>query len=416
MILSNRSMKKFFTFIAAISPGIFLIGYNIGTGSITTMASAGAEYGMGLMLPVLLSCIFTYFLILVFGRYTIVTGKTVLQSFRQYFGTPVTLFVLITLLGSEWVSCMGVMSVIVQVVQEWSRPLTSTGSGFNPLMITAIFAAIIYLFFLQGSHRFFERILTLFVALMGLSFLLTMFMVVPSPREILKGLTPFVPSESSGVLLLAGMVGTTMGGILYVVRSILVQEKNWKLTDLRLEKRDAAISAALMFFLSIAIMICAAGTLHPAGMRVDNAIDMVKLLEPMAGRFATSIFVAGIVCAGISSLFPIVLLAPWLMADYRSRPRNLMSLESKLLVLFGVLLGFVVPLFGGRPVAILIFSQAATLVATPLVLLLMWILSNRQNLMGKHQFTFKQNLTMGIIFLFTLSITIIGGIEMLNML
>lgn len=409
-------MKKFFTFIAAISPGIFLIGYNIGTGSITTMASAGAEYGMGLMLPVLLSCIFTYFLILVFGRYTIVTGKTVLQSFRQYFGTPVTLFVLITLLGSEWVSCMGVMSVIVQVVQEWSRPLTSTGSGFNPLMITAIFAAIIYLFFLQGSHRFFERILTLFVALMGLSFLLTMFMVVPSPREILKGLTPFVPSESSGVLLLAGMVGTTMGGILYVVRSILVQEKNWKLTDLRLEKRDAAISAALMFFLSIAIMICAAGTLHPAGMRVDNAIDMVKLLEPMAGRFATSIFVAGIVCAGISSLFPIVLLAPWLMADYRSRPRNLMSLESKLLVLFGVLLGFVVPLFGGRPVAILIFSQAATLVATPLVLLLMWILSNRQNLMGKHQFTFKQNLTMGIIFLFTLSITIIGGIEMLNML
>lgn len=409
-------MKKFLTFIAAISPGIFLIGYNIGTGSITTMASAGAEYGMGLMLPVLLSCIFTYFLILVFGRYTIVTGKTVLQSFRQYFGTPITLFVLVTLLGSEWVSCMGVMSVIVQVVQEWSRPLTSTRAGFNPLMITAIFAAIIYLFFLQGSHRFFERILTLFVALMGLSFLLTMFMVVPSAGEIIKGLTPFIPSESSGVLLLAGMVGTTMGGILYVVRSILVQEKNWKIIDLRLEKRDAAISAGLMFFLSIAIMICAAGTLHPSGIRVDNAIDMVELLEPMAGRFATSIFVAGIVCAGISSLFPIVLLAPWLLADYRNRPRNLMSLESKMLVLLGVLLGFVVPIFGGRPVAILIFSQAATLVATPLVLLLMWILCNRQGLMGKYQFTLKQNLTMGIIFLFTLSITIIGGIEMLNML
>ncbi|MCB0665379.1 MAG: Nramp family divalent metal transporter [Saprospiraceae bacterium] len=407
-------MKKFLAFIAAISPGIFLIGYNIGTGSITTMASAGAEYGMGLMLPVLLSCVFTYFLILVFGRYTIVTGKTVLQSFRTYFGTPVTLIVLITLLGSEWVSCMGVMSVIVQVVQEWSRPLTASGAGFSPILVTAAFAVIIYLFFLQGSHRFFERILTLFVALMGLCFLLTMFMVVPSIGEIAKGLTPYIPEKGSGMILLAGMVGTTMGGILYVVRSILVQEKKWSLADIKLEKRDAAISATLMFVLSVSVMACAAGTLYPAGLKVHNAIDMVELLQPLAGRFAVSIFVAGIVCAGISSLFPIVLLAPWLLADYRSKPRNLRSTESKLLVLFGVLLGFVVPVFGGRPVLVLIFSQAATLIATPLVLFLMWILCNRDSLMGQYKFSWRQNLIMGLIFIFTLSITVIGGIEMFN--
>lgn len=408
-------MKKLFSFIAAISPGIFLIGYNIGTGSITTMASAGAEYGMGLMLPVLLSCIFTYFLILIFGRYTIVTGKTVLQSFRHYFGTPVTLLVLLTILGSEWTSCMGVMSVIVQVVQEWSRPLTTSGDGFNPLFITAFFAIIIYIFFLQGTHRFFERILTLFVALMGLCFLITMFMVVPSPREILKGLTPFIPSESSGIILLAGMVGTTMGGVLYVVRSILVQEKKWTLKDFDIERRDAAISAIFMFLLSISVMICAAGTLHPAGLKVSNAIDMVQLIEPLAGRFAVSFLVGGIVCAGISSLFPIVLLAPWLLADYRSKPRDLRSVESRILVLFGVSLGFVVPIFGGRPVSVLIFSQAATLLATPLVLLLMWILCNRQSVMGRYSFSPRQNLFMAIIFIFTFIISAIGVVEMSNL-
>ena len=211
------------------------------------------------------------------------------------------------------------------------------------------------------------------------------------------------PVASMRSTMRANMVGTTMGGILYVVRSILVQEKKWTLKDFRLEKRDAAISASLMFFLSVAIMICAAGTLYPAGLKVDNAIDMVKLLEPLAG---------GIVCAGISSLFPIVLLAPWLLADFRSAERNLRSPESKLLVLFGVLLGFVVPIFGGRPVVVLIFSQAATLLATPLVLALMWILCNRSEIMGSHAFNRTQNLTMGLIFLFTLSITGIGVIEM----
>ena len=378
------------------------------------MASAGADYGMSLMLPVLISCCFTYFLIVVFGKFTIVTGKTALQSFRQHFGTPITTLILIALLLSEWISCMGVMAIVVQVVQEWSRPLTSTGQGFNPILLALLFGTFLYWIFWRGNHRFFEKILTFFVAIMGLSFLLTSFMVAPSPGEIIQGMRPYLPKEASGVVLLAGMVGTTMGGILYVVRSILVQEKGWKLTDLRTEKRDALISASLMFVLSMAIMAAAAGTLYQEGMHIDNAIDMVRLLEPLAGRFATSIFVGGIVCAGLSSLFPIVLLAPWLLADYRSSERNLKSTESRLLVLFGVLLGLVVPVFGGRPVIVLIFSQAATLFATPIIVLLMWILSNRTSLMQHYRFSQVQNLIMGAIFVFTLGLTLIGVTEMLN--
>ena len=34
--------------LAAVGPGIFAIGYTIGTGSVTSMAKAGADYGLGL--------------------------------------------------------------------------------------------------------------------------------------------------------------------------------------------------------------------------------------------------------------------------------------------------------------------------------------------------------------------------------
>ena len=54
------SLKKF---IASILPGIFLIGYNIGTGSITSMSKSGANFGMDLLWAVLLSCLITYYLI-----------------------------------------------------------------------------------------------------------------------------------------------------------------------------------------------------------------------------------------------------------------------------------------------------------------------------------------------------------------
>ncbi|MDL9794680.1 hypothetical protein QS309_09015 [Escherichia coli] len=66
--------RRIMTKLAAFAPGIFLIGYSIGTGSITTMAKAGANYGVSLMWAVALSCIVTWFLIRIYGRYASVTG------------------------------------------------------------------------------------------------------------------------------------------------------------------------------------------------------------------------------------------------------------------------------------------------------------------------------------------------------
>ena len=163
-----------------------------------------------------------------------------------------------------------------------------------------------------------------------------------------------------------------------------------------------------MFLLSVAVMASAAGTLHPLGLKVENSIDMVKLMEPLAGRFAISIFVGGIVAAGLSSLFPIILLAPWLLADFRNRPRNMRSAGSRLLVLFGVLLGLVVPVFGGRPVLVMIVSQAMTAVATPVVLVLMLYIYNKKSIMGSSAAGLKTNLVMGIILVFTIAMAVAG--------
>ena len=401
-------MKRIFLFLATLSPGLFLIGYNIGTGSITPMAAAGAAYGMTLVWPLLISCVFTYILIVVFGRYTAVTGDTALHSYRRYFGNWAAIPVLIALLGSEWVSSMGVMGVVTQVVQEWSRPLTASGEGISPILSATVFGALVYALFWQGQHRFFERVLALFVGIMGLSFVATVFMVVPDAGEVIRGLAPELPTETDKMLSMAAMVGTTMGAILYVVRSILVQEKGWKVTDLKLERRDALISAGIMFLLRTAVMTAPAGTLHPRGEMVENAIDMVRLFEPLMGRFAVSVFVGGIVCAGLSSFFPIVLLGPWLIADYEGSPRDMRSTRSRLLVLFCVLLGLVVPVFGGRPVQVMIASQALITVISPLVLILMWILINRRELMGEYTASRATNAWMTIICVFSIAMAVLG--------
>ena len=102
-----------------------------------------------------------------------------------------------------------------------------------------------------------------------------------------------------------------------------------------------------MFLLSFAIMACAAGAM--SGEKIDNAIQIVRLIEPLAGRIGTAIFAAGIVAAALSSLFPILLLAPWLLSDYRGKPCDMRSRETRLLLFGGLLCSLAVPIFGGRP-------------------------------------------------------------------
>ena len=400
--------KNWHRFLALLGPGIFLVGYNIGTGSLTTMAATGAEYGMLLVWPLLISCVFTYILIVAFGRYTAVTGHTALFSFKTHFGKGIALFILAALIASEFASSMGVMAIVTQSVQEWSRPLIESGEGFSPIILTMIFGGLLYLLFLNGQYSFFEKILAVFVFVMGSCLIITSFMVIPDPAEVLRGLVPRMPPESNAALLIAGMVGTTMGAVLYVIRSILVKEKGWTVDNLKEEKRDALLSATLMFVLSFAIMAAAAGTLYTQGQPVENAIDMVRLLEPFAGRFAISIFVAGIVCAGLSSFFPIMLLGPWLLADYRGEKADRGSWPNRLLVLCVVLMAFVVPVFGGRPVFVMVVSQALMTVATPVILFLMWILLNRKALLGEHVASRRLNVTLGVIILFSVLMAITG--------
>ena len=410
----NSLIKKISLFLATIGPGLFLVGYNIGTGSITTMASAGASHGMMLTWAVLISCVFTYILIVTFGRFTIVTGESSLQSFKKHFGKKLSAFVLGVLIFTEMVSSIGVMAIVTDVVREWSAPLTADGEGFSTIILTILFGGMMVFFLFNGKYNFIEKILTVFVTLMGLCFILTTFMVIPEPVAVLEGLVPSIPSEANAGLIVAGMIGTTMGGILYVTRSITIKQKNWDVSMLKVEKRDAFVSSMLMFLLSIAIMASAAGTLFPKGLHVENAIDMIKLLEPIAGRFAISVFVAGIVCAGLSSLFPHYMLVPLLLADYKNEEFNLSKWRNRGFVIFYAALGLVVPIFGGRPVLVMIVSQALALIVTPMILIMMQIIQNKKGIMGEYKPSKLMNAVFVVITAFTVFMAVVGLIGIIE--
>ena len=128
----NKEKKSLFRRIAillsAVGPGLFLIGYNIGTGSITTMASAGSRYGMGLF----------------------------------------------------W-ALIGIMAIVTTMVNEWTTIVL--GIPVSTVAVAVVIMIGSYILLWDGKYEHFEKFLIILVIIMGASFLGSMFLVVPQPAE-----------------------------------------------------------------------------------------------------------------------------------------------------------------------------------------------------------------------------------------
>jgi len=323
-------------------------------------------------------------------------------NIKQHIGRFASVFIIIGLMVTVISSIMGVMAVVAQVIQEWTRPMTSGQTGLSPLITSIIFLSFLLFLFWTGKHGIFIRFVSLMVGVMGIAFVLTNFMIIHDPAAMFQGLIPYIPSTGKPHLIIAGMVGTTMAAVVLVSRSIIIAEKGWTVDDLHVERRDAIISASVLFLVSAAIMASAAGTLYPRGITVENAIDMVSTLEPLAGRFAIAVFVTGIIAAGLSSIFPNMLLLPWLICDYKGIDRDLTKKIFRVVVIIVTLSGLIIPVFGGQPIVIMIASQAFSPLMMPLLIIFLMIIMNKKKVMRKHINGFWLNTGLIITLLFSI--------------
>lgn len=403
--------EKFAKTLALFLPGIFLLGFNIGTGSVTSMAKAGASYGMSLLWTIVASCLATFLLITVYGRYTLVTGETALQAFRKHIHPAMGLFFIVALTAGVSGSVMGVMGIVADISYEWSK--TMIDGGIAPIYFAIFFIALVYYIFWNGKTEFFERSLAVIVAIMSGCFILNFFIMMPPPLEIVKGLIPNLPEVSADqgkgpFLVIASMVGTTVFSGLFIIRTTLVKEAGWTVRDIRKQRNDAIVSVVMMFVISGSIMAAAAGTLNAEGLGLTKASQMIELLEPLVGSFATAIFAIGIIAAGVSSQFPNVLMLPWLLCDYNQSDREMTLPKYRIVVFLISLLGLVVPIFKARPVLVMIVSQAFQSIILPVTVGCILYLGNRRHLMGEHKHTRMINVFLVAILLFSLVTTSMG--------
>ncbi len=417
----TKEKNKIGNFLIALGPAFMAIGYTIGTGSVTSMVVAGNNHGMKLLWVLILSCLFSWVLMEAYGRYTLVTGQTALFGIRKNItgGNLIAILIIIGITIGQWNSLIGILGISANAMFEALSlffPALVPYKYMTVLLIAIVILAIMYFILWQGKYSILEKVLIFFVSIMAISFVLSLFFVVPSPREIASGLVPTIPQVAGGKMLVAAFVGTTMAAATFLSRSLFVKGKNWNVDNLSDQSRDAKIAAVLIFVISGSIMAIAAGSLHGTGQTITKVFDMVSTLQPILGNFAVTVFLFGILGAGLSSVFPILLITPILIADYQSGDLDLQSKQFKIITGVACLIGLTVPIFGANPINAQILTQVFNVFVLPLVIISIIILVNRPKLMGKHKASLFLNTGMITALIFATVISYTGIVAILDSL
>ncbi|MCK0145190.1 divalent metal cation transporter [Arenibacter sp. F26102] len=412
-------LKKILALVLAFGPGIFAIGYTIGTGSVTSMIVAGSTYGMQLLWVLLLSCVFSGILMFAYGNFALVTGETALYAFKKHlkWGKIIAIMIIIGISFGQWNSLMGILGISANIIFEIFLIYFPNLQGYQyeaVLLIAIVVIIVMYGFLLVGKYAFFEKILVIFVTIMGLSFFISLFMVYPLPIEVAKGLIPSIPEVEGGKMMVAAFVGTTMAAATFLSRPLFVKGKGWNINNLKQQKKDSIIAACLVFVISASVMAVASGALFHQGQPVTKVLDMVNTLEPVAGKFALTLFFFGTLSAGLSSIFPCLLIAPILLADYQSGELDTSSKQFKIITAVACLFALIVPVFGANPIEMQILSQVFNVFVLPLVILGIILLINNKKLMGQYKANNFLNIGLYAAFLFSIIISYNGIVALLD--
>ncbi|MCI9594763.1 MAG: Nramp family divalent metal transporter [Lachnospiraceae bacterium] len=358
--------------VKRIGPGLIATGIVIGPGAVTTSAMLGANYGYALIWLILPIIFMGITFMMTTNRLAIVTGLPTIHAIQKYYGPIASAVVSIAVFLSCLFFTMGNIS--------------GTGAGMNLIFginwkigSAVMIAVVLYCYFAKNVYSKVEKLITLCILVMILSFYITLIGVGgPDAGELGKGLVSFKVPQGSMATALA-FISTNAAVTAGIYATYLGKEKKWRKEDLfnGVMFTDALVHVISVVLISGAIILVGAIVLHPQGLSISTPAQLAEMLVPIMGGAAKYIMGLALVGAGFSSLLAntqrgMVLLGAGFNKD--------VSLESKF-IRYGCLACLIFAMiicysYGGSPTQLILMANIATSIATPVgglfIVLLLW--------------------------------------------
>jgi len=316
--VDTTKKKGFFRKLFAFMGPAYLVsvGY-MDPGNWATDIAGGSRYGYALIWVLLMSNLMALLLQSLSARLGIVSGRDLAQASKETYSRPVNfmLYLLaeIAIAATDLAEVLG-MAIGLQLL--FGLPL------LWGVMLTFL-DTFILLFLIQRGMRIMEAFILALVVIIGVAFLVEMFLAKPDMGVLVTGFIPTIP-DSTALYIAIGIIGATVMPHNLYLHSSLVQSRkfNRNLADtksaLRFNLIDSTIALNLAFFVNAAILVLAASTFFRAGMfEVSEIQDAHHFLEPILGTtLAPVLFAIALIAAGQSSTLTGTLAGQIIMEGY----------------------------------------------------------------------------------------------------
>jgi len=369
--------------IKKFGPGLLVTAAFIGPGSIATASAAGANFGFVLLWALLFSLIATIVLQEMAARLGLVSGEGLSQALRTTFKNPLLSRLAVILV----VAAIGVGNAAYEAgnisgASLGLQSLTSFPVWLCALLIGGLGALLLG----TGAYKWLEPLLIFLVLAMSAVFVLTMLLIDINLADLFHGmLTPSIPTGSAMTVI--ALIGTTVVPYNLFLHANLVQEK-WRGVAtgqaLRESRVDTVLSIGLGGLITLAVMSTSAVAFFQTG-AVFSAASLATQLEPVLGRAANGFFAFGLLAAGLTSAITAPLAAAYAVTGAMGWPSTLSDRRFRAIAMLVLVIGTVFAALGSKPIAAILFAQAANGLLLPVTAIFLLIIMNRADLLGAYR-------------------------------
>ena len=373
--------------LAVLGPGFITANVDNDAGGILTYSQAGAQYGYSMlwtMLPITLALIVVQEMC---ARMGVVTGKGLSDLIREEFGLRLTFVVMVLLVIVNFGNVMAEFAGIAGSLELFR---------LTRYITVPVCAVLVWLLVVKGNYKSVEKV---FLAASGfyICYIVAGVLAQPSWHHALEATIrpPGRRAWRSGgyVYMVVAIIGTTIAPWMQFYLQASIVEKRIPVRRYRASRWDVIIGSIFTDVVAWFIIVACAATLflHGHGRGITVPGDAAEAMKPLAGKYAFLLFSFGLFNASFFAASVLPLSTAYTVCEglgFESGVDQSFREAPVFYWLYTLLIagGAAAVLWPHFPlIRITILSQVLNGVLLPIVIVLMLLLINRKDLMGKHK-------------------------------
>lgn len=374
--------KNLLKFLALMGPGIITANVDNDAGGLATYSQAGAAFDLDLLwifIPVMIALIMVQEMV---NRMGVVTGEGLSSLIRERFGVKITFYLMLVLFATNFGNVMAEFAGIAAAAEMFGVPAW---------LAVPLCALLVWILVLKWNYRSVEKVF-LIACLFYFAYIVTCIQIEPDWAEIGHALvTPAWSMDSAYLLMMIGLVGTTIAPWMQFYQQAAVVEKKIDVEDYAFSKADTIVGGVVVSLVAAAIVIVCALKLHRAGVtEVVEASDAARSLGPLAGDWARHLFAFGLWNASMFAACILPLSTSYTMCEAMGWERGMDNDYENAphfytLYTVTILAGAAIIMIPGIDlIGVMLMSQVVNGFLLPVVLFFMLRLINDKAIMGRY--------------------------------